>query len=286
MKDTVVTDEQAKSRRTRKTRSAPKRPVAIAEQIKDWIVEQDLKPGDRLPGERELIIRLSASKSTTREALKVLETQGLIDTRTGPGGGTFVKALSEGQAVELLGNYFFYKNPTIRDIYTLRKLLEPELAASVVGRLSEADFLRLEGTMRIYASPPKNLDEERQQRHAELDFHGILVDLCPNPVLGFSCRFLHTLLRDLTVCRRIYKTPNPDLRRSGHSSQVLLVQALKREDEKAVRQIMYEHMCTAQSYMEEREAIVQAGFLRPSNPPDAKPAQQPIREKARSRRKA
>jgi GntR family transcriptional regulator, transcriptional repressor for pyruvate dehydrogenase complex len=241
---------------------AQKRPEAIAEQIKDWIVEQNLKPGDRLPGERELIVRLGASKSTIREALKVLETQGLVASRTGPGGGTFVKALSERQAVELLGNYFFYKNLTIRDIYTLRKALEPELAASVIGRLSEADFERLEGTMRLYALPPRDLIEERQQRYAELDFHGILVDLCPNPVLGFTCRFLHSLLRDLTVCRRIYDTPNPDLRKSGHFFQVMLVQALRRKDEEAVRRIMYEHMCTAQGHMEEREAVVQSSFLR------------------------
>jgi DNA-binding FadR family transcriptional regulator len=239
-----------------------KRPEAIAEQIKDWIVEQNLKPGDRLPGERELIIRLGASKSTTREALKVLETQGLVASRTGPGGGTFVKALPERQAIELLGNYFFYKNPTIKDIYTLRKVLEPELAASVVGRLSETDFARLEGTMRLYALPPKDLVEERKQRHAELDFHGILVDLCPNPVLGFTCRFLHSLLRDLTVCRRIYDTPNPDLRKSGHFFQVILIQALRREDEEAARRIIYEHMCTAQGHMEEREAVVLSGFLR------------------------
>jgi DNA-binding FadR family transcriptional regulator len=256
--------------------------VVIAEQIKDWIVEENLKPGDRLPGERDLIVRLRASKSTTREALKVLETQGLIVTRTGPGGGTFVKALSESQAVELLGNYFFFKNPTIRDIYTLRKLLEPQLAASVVGRLTDADFLRLESTMRIYAYPPKNLDEERLQRHAELDFHSILAELCPNPVLGFVCRFLHSLLRDLTVCRRIYDTPNPDLRTSGHSFQVMLVRALKRHDERAVRQIMFEHMENAQSLMEEREAIVQAGFLR-FNKEHVKPDRQRLQAGTRSR---
>jgi GntR family transcriptional regulator, transcriptional repressor for pyruvate dehydrogenase complex len=283
MRDSDVTGDRAERRRTVGRKRAPKRPVGIAEQIKDWIVEQNLKPGDRLPGERDLIVRLHASKSTTREALKVLETQGLIVTRTGPGGGTFVKALSETQAVELLGNYFFFKNPTIHDIYTLRKLLEPELAASVVGRLTDADFLRLEGTMRIYAYPPKSLDEERLQRHAELDFHSILADLCPNPILGFVCRFLHSLLRDLTVCRRIYDTPNPELRMSGHSFQVMLVQALKRQDERAVRQIMFEHMGTAQSHMEEREAIVQAGFLRFNDAMDVQPDRHPLQAGVRTR---
>lgn len=243
-------------------RRPKKRPMIIAENIKDWIVERGLRPGDRLPGERELIERFQASKGTIREALKVLETQGLIYTRTGPGGGTFVEALSERQAMELLGNYFFFRNPTIGDIYALRKLLEPELAASVVGRLSDQDMKRLEQTMQLYTDPPQDLEEERRQRHAELDFHGILVDLCPNPILAFQCRFLQSLLRDLTVCKKIYDTPNPDLRESGLSYQVRLLRALRREDAEQARAIMYEHMCTAQRYMEESEALVQSRFLR------------------------
>lgn len=239
-----------------------RRPLAIAENIKDWIVEQRLQPGDRLPREQELIDRFQVSKGTIREAFKVLETQGLITTRTGPGGGTFVAALSERQAMELLGNYFFFRRPGIGDIYALRKLLEPELAVSVVGRLAEQDFARLERTMQIYADPPRDLEEERRQRHAELDFHSILVDYCPNPVLAFQCRFLQSMLRDLAICRKIYDTPNPDLRESGLTYQVRLLRALRREDTEAARQIMYEHMCTAQRYMEQREAVVQDRFLK------------------------
>jgi DNA-binding FadR family transcriptional regulator len=237
------------------------RPLKIAEEMKDWIVVRGLQPGDRLPGERELIERFQASKGTIREALRVLETQGLVRSRTGPGGGTFVEALSGAKAMELLGNYFFFQNPTIGDIYAVRRILEPEMAASVAGRLAEADFKRLEQTMQIYVEPPQDLEEERRQRHAELDFHSILVDYCPNPVLAFMCRFLQSLLRDLTVCKRIYEEPNPDLRESGLSYQVRLLRALRRQDAAAASAIMFEHMCAAQRYMEEREAVLQAKFL-------------------------
>ena len=133
----------------------------------------------------------------------------------------------------------------------------PEIA----GKLAEADFKRLEQTMQIYVEPPRDLEEERRQRHAELDFHSILVDHCDNPVLAFMCRFLQSLLRDLTVCKRIYDEPNPDLRESGLSYQVRLLRALRREDAAAAREIMFEHMCVAQRYMEEREAVLQSKFL-------------------------
>jgi DNA-binding FadR family transcriptional regulator len=121
--------------------------------------------------------------------------------------------------------------------------------------------------MSIYAFPPRDLDEERRQRNAELDFHGILVDLCPNPVMAFMCRFLHGLLRSLTICRRIYETPNPDLRESGLSYQLRLIDALRREDVEGVRRTMYEHMCAAQRHMENAEAVIQNGFLRLSDWP-------------------
>jgi len=261
MSDTVQTDVASPAADAPRRRSK-KRPARIADEIKDWIVERGLQPGDRLPGERELIERFQASKGTIREALKVLETQGLIYSRTGPGGGTFVEALDENQAMELLGNYFFFRNPTIGDIYALRRILEPELAASIAGNLGPEDFKRLEQTMQIYVDPPQDLEEERRQREAELDFHSILVDYCPNPVLAFMCRFMQRLLRDLTVCRKIYDIPNPELRESGLSYQVRLLRALRRDDKDAAREVMQEHMRTAQRYMEEGEATLQSKFLK------------------------
>lgn len=239
-----------------------KRHNTISERIKDWIVERALQPGDRLPGERELIDIFSASKSSVREALTALEVQGLIRLRTGPGGGAFVAAISDSRAMELLSNYFFFQKPGIGDIYALRIQLEPELAASVVGRLAEADFQRLERTMRLYIRPPANQGEEYAQRIAELDFHSVLADLCPNPLLGFVCGFLQNLLRNLTVCRRIYDQPQPRLREHAMHYQLQLLHALRDEDAEAARAIMREHMLAARAYMEQCEAQLREGFLR------------------------
>lgn len=260
-----MSDQQGLGGRTRVaelSRRPPKRPQEISEKLKDWIVEHDLKPGDRLPQERALMEMFKASKSTVREALGALQTQGLVRTRTGPGGGAYVAELDGRRAMELLGNYFFFAQPTIDDIYTLRKLLEPEMAASLVDRLSEADFQRLHATIRIYDHPPANLDEEYRQRLAELEFHSVLAELCPNPVLGFMCGFLQELLRSLAICRRIYGTPNPELRQSGLAYQIRLLAALHRGDDSEVRTIMYDHMCAAQAYMEACEAELTNRFLR------------------------
>src|SRR3984957_2745375 len=182
------------------SRSKRNRPLAIAEVLKDWIAERGLAPGDRLPQERDLIGLFGVSKGTIREALKALDAQGIIKTRTGPGGGAFIAPVAESGALELLGNYFFFKGLTIGDIYQLRIRLEPEATASVAGRLTEADFARLESKMKVYDHAPATIEEERQQRSAELEFHELLVDYCPNPLIAFVCPFLLSLLKILTFC--------------------------------------------------------------------------------------
>lgn len=242
-------------------RRQTKRPTEIAESLKDLIVWHGLKPGDRLPQERELMNLFKASKSSVREALGALQAQGLLRTRTGPGGGAFIAEVEGRRAMELLGSYFFFKQPTIADIYQLRRLLEPEMAASLVGRLGGEDYQRLEATISRYDHPPANIGEEYQQRLAELEFHGVLAELCPNSVLGFFCAFLQNLLRSLSICKRIYDKPNPALRETGLSYQVRLLGALRAEDEDAVRTIMYQHMCAAEQYMIACEAELTSGFL-------------------------
>lgn len=241
---------------------APKRPAEIAERLKDLIVQHGLRPGDRLPQERDLMAQFKASKSTVREALGALQAQGLLRTRTGPGGGAFVAVIDGERAMELLGNYFFFTQPTMADIYQLRKMLEPEMAASLVGRLTEADFKRLNATISLYDHPAENIGEEYQQRLAELEFHSVLAELCPNSVLGFFCGFLQNLLRNLSICKRIYDKPNPELRETGLSYQIRLLSALHAGDAEAVRDIMYQHMCAAEAYMVACEAELSSDFLR------------------------
>lgn len=252
---------ETSTRRPRPPRG-PKRPAIICEELKDWIVEHNLRPGDRLPQEKALIERFRASKGTMREALRSLEAQGLVTTRTGPGGGIFVSALGERQAMELLANYFFFRQPSIADIYAVRCQLEPELAASLVGHMDQAHYARLEETMRVYDHPAETVGEEYQQRMAELDFHGVLAQISPNPVLGFMCGFLQNLLRSLTVCKRIYDKPNPELREAGLSYQTRLLAALRVGDSESVRSIMYRHMLSAWRYMEACEAEMRNDFLR------------------------
>ena len=237
------------------------RPARVAEAIKDWVVEQGLRAGDRLPGEAELIARFGMAKGTIREAMRILEAQGLIKTRTGPGGGSFVHEVSRARAKALLGNYFYFKDLTIGDIYQLRLALEPELAASLAGKLSEEALTQLENNIAEYSEPAQSPDEEREQHVASLRFHAILAEQAENPLLGFIVDFMATLLTDLTVYRELYKPPNVELWKRGWDYQVRLVMALREGDAGAARAIMRAHMETAWSLMRGQEAEMARRFI-------------------------
>lgn len=243
------------------TRPRRSRPVRVAEAIKEWVVEQGLQPGDRLPGETELIARFGMSKGTIREAMRLLQAQGLVETKTGPGGGSFVGAVSRERANALLANFFYFRDVTIDDIYQVRVALEPELAASVAGRLSPAQLDELAAITEAYAAPAASAEEERRQHVESLRFHARLSDFGQNAVLGYFIAFMAQILTDLTVYKRLYTTPNDDLRRRGYAYQQELISALRDGDAERARRVMRSHMEMARVLMEDQEAVVMKRFI-------------------------
>lgn len=250
------------------------RPEVISEAIKEHIAHHGLVPGDRLPQESHLVEVLGASKGTVREALRDLAAQGLIQTRTGPGGGAFICEVSDNRTMELLGNYFFFHPPTIHDIYEVRKQLQPSMVASLEGMLDDTAFQRLEAVMAYYTDPPASLEEEHSQRIKELEFHLVLVDYCPNPLLALMCRFMIRLLMSLTTCQRIYDHPYPELRQRGFDFQRRLIDALQDNDMNRACRVMAEHMEAAQALMEAREATFDKAFFLADDTADGSPSRE------------
>lgn len=244
-----------------KNRSRRSRPLHVADAIKDWVVERGLQPGDRLPGEAELIDRFGMSKGTIREAMRLLQAQGLVETKTGPGGGSFVGAVTRERAAALLANYFYFREVTIDDIYQVRIALEPALAASLAGQLSDQQLGELEAIMADYAEAAADAEEERRQHVASLRFHARLSDFGGNALLGFFIGFMAQILTDLTVYKRLYTTPNHDLWQRGRQHQTDLIAALRHGDSEKARVIMRSHMEMARGMMEAQQAEVLKRFI-------------------------
>jgi len=226
-----------------------KRADLVAEELKRLITQRNLRPGDKLPHEVKLQQMFSVSKSTIREALKSLEVQGLISVSTGPtGGGTIVEVPLD-RTFQLMQNYLFFKDVGISDVYTIRRLLEPELAAGAIPHLTEDDFRALERTIDLCDPASKAAAESQMldQRQEDLTFHDILAAANPNPMLRFCCQLINEMLRQLVVFGN--ETPACEHERFGAANVSFhrrILEAARARDTGKVRALMSAHMeeCT------------------------------------------
>ncbi|MDQ2138822.1 FCD domain-containing protein [Alcaligenaceae bacterium B3P038] len=223
--------------------SQPKRSDLIAEEVKRLITSKNLLPGDKLPREIELQEMFSVSKSTIREALKSLEVQGLIKVSTGPGGGGMVVEVPLDRTFQLMQNYLFFKEVSIEDIYQIRHLLEPELAASAVPFLTDAQFDALEHNIHCCDPRAEDMAQSLAQRQEEMTFHDIFASACPNPFLRFSCEMINQMIRALTVYDN--EMPLEAQQRFGATNTTYhekILTAARARDADKVRALMTAHM--------------------------------------------
>ena len=237
------------------------RPLLVADAIKEWVVKRDLSSGDKLPNESAMIDQFGVSKGTVREALRILEAQGLIVTKTGPGGGSIVGEVSVERTRALLANYFYFQDLSIADIYQMRKSLEPELAASLAGKLTSEQILELRNLADQYPQPAKSAEEEKEQHIASLAFHSKLSDYGKNKLLGFIIGFMSQILTELTLYKQLYEPPNYELWRKGREHQLQLIEALVSGDSNKAREIMASHMQVAETLMKQQEAQIVRRFI-------------------------
>lgn len=99
-----------------------KRYLDIVKEVRDMIRQEKIRPGDRIPSERELAEKLQVGRSTLREALRSLELLGLIETRRGE--GTFLADHRNHQLVEVLSTFILQDDQSQQDVWETRLLHE------------------------------------------------------------------------------------------------------------------------------------------------------------------
>lgn len=113
----------------------------IVDQIRDLVARGDLKPGDRLPSERDLVERLQVSRASIREALSALEMMGLLEIRSGE--GTFVRKLRSESVVAPLAWMITMEKGTVLELLEVRKILEVQAVSIAAERADESDLKEL-----------------------------------------------------------------------------------------------------------------------------------------------
>ncbi len=132
-----------------------KRYLDIVKEIRDMIRQEKIKPGDRIPSERELAEKLQVGRSTLREALRSLELLGLIETRRGE--GTFLSDHRNHQLVEVLSTFILQDNKSREDVWETRLMHEISAIQSICKNKALAD-------LRIWDSFKVKLQDESFQR--------------------------------------------------------------------------------------------------------------------------
>lgn len=239
----------------------------IAEDLKRRIVLDALEPGELLPNEKALREEYGCAKATIREALLVLEFEGLVKLKTGPKGGAVISEVTIDPACRALRNYLHFQRVDGSQVYQLRRIVEVEIAASVIGRLDEDTLERLRDNISSCRQPHDDEESQRRHRALELEFHNILAAHCPNPLLRFMSQFLNDFLRDLVILKKAYKPERKVFDKANVDYHEALIVALIDQDEKRVRALMDDHMRDAESHFVALEGVVSEQFLVRDVPP-------------------
>lgn len=117
----------------------PRVSQVVVDQIKVLIREGSLRPGDRLPSERELCRRFGLSRVTVREAMRVLETAGLVTVRVGVHGGAFVTMPTADRVGAGVADLLAVSGFPAREVIDARMILELGALPLIVERATDAD---------------------------------------------------------------------------------------------------------------------------------------------------
>ncbi len=164
---------------------------AVIRQIETLILEGVLRPGERLPGERDLAERLGVSRPSLREALAELEARGLIQTRKG--GGSYVAELTGSAFTPALIELFAGHDRALNDYIDFRRDVEGLAAARAARHGSKADH---EVIARVFARMEAAHGEKNPAREAAIDaeFHMAVIEASHNVVLLHVMRSIYGLL--------------------------------------------------------------------------------------------
>ncbi len=205
----------------------------IVKQIRTLIEKGKLKRGDQLPVERELSETFKVSRATVREAIFNLEVMRLVQRRQGD--GTYVIASSEETLVQPLAAALFHERDDIIDIFSIRKMIEPEVAQLASANATPEEIAELEELL-------KEQEEEiaggKTPIQADTDFHHLLARMSRNRVLE---RLLLALVDLLRRTRENYLQTSERMERSlrGHRE---ILKAIKNGQGRVARQAMRRHL--------------------------------------------
>ncbi len=213
----------------RKTRLAEE----IADRIRVLILDGTFPDRQPLPGERLLAERFGVSRGSIRDALRMLETIGLLETRHGQ--GTFPRELDVNKLVAPLASVLTYRHDLRDELLDVRRMFEPAVARAAALRVTDDDLADLQ---RIVDTQRRKLKSGRSAIVEDTAFHAVVARATRNRAVMRIMETLNNLLvesRALTLKQK----GRPERSIQGHEA---VVAALRRRDPDAAARAMHTHI--------------------------------------------
>ena len=205
----------------------------IVDQIRGLIAAGRIKPGDRLPPERELAELFKASRNSVRDAIRVLEQMGLIESRQGD--GTYVRSVSAEELAEPLALMLLQSRTQMRELWEVRRVLEPALAEFAAERITEEELGELEA---ILEAQRRKVETGFLALEEDTAFHYGIAEAARNTVMLRAVDTLVDLLRQSRE-RSLQQHDRPAYSLAGHRR---ILAALRRRDPEGARAEMLRHL--------------------------------------------
>jgi GntR family transcriptional repressor for pyruvate dehydrogenase complex len=216
----------------------------IVRQVKALIAEGRLKSGDQLPPERDLADQFKVSRTSVREALRTLESLGLIEIRQGE--GTFVREVSVESLIEPLAQVILSQREAVGELFEARRLLEPAIAALAARRATPEEIHEME---RILEEQAQEVAARRTGLAQDAAFHAAIAASVRNRAIR---RVVNTLMDLLTQSREeSLQTPGRPTR--SHKDHRRILETIQRRDEAGAQRAMLDHLIAVEVLVMGRE---------------------------------
>jgi DNA-binding FadR family transcriptional regulator len=196
---------------------APKTAELIARQLRNQIVRAELRPGDTLPPEVQLMEQFGVSRPTLREAFRILETEGLISVRRGSRGGAQVLRPDLTVAARYVGLLLQVQGTTIADVYEARVVAEPSCARLLAKCRTRQDITDLksciEDLRNVVEAGNEKVPDPTQWSGLTYRFHEIILQRCGNNTLAIQGGVLQDIVAThlaQTVSRTFAEKETPE----------------------------------------------------------------------------
>ncbi|HKV45722.1 MAG TPA: FCD domain-containing protein [bacterium] len=209
--------------------------AGIVQQIKARIFDSQLAAGDQLPSEKDLAEQFALSRITVRDALRVLESEGLIEIRVGARGGAFVARPTAQRVSESLTTLLRLQQVTIGELTEARLAVEPHVAALAAKRATAVDIAAMARAIED-ARAGREAGDPRFMPHS-VAFHIALAGAAKNEVLRFTVNSFRTPFYEALA-----HLPAEAMAGRAIADHQSILNAIKARDAERARQLMHKHL--------------------------------------------